>query len=123
MGLPTTPDVESPVAYYGDETASPTTTITRKTVPGGAKALEIGLFQTTGTATTAKFLYLAVNALSDAEETAMLANPATRICIPAGRFEKFVFPVSDPLTRYAFTTDAATETAGSRCIQRIGSLL
>ncbi len=123
MGLPVTPDAEAPVAYYGDETASPTTTITRKSVPGGAKTLEIGLFQTTGTVTTAKFLYVVFNAISDAEEAAMLANPATRVCIPAGRFEKFMFPTTDPLTRYAFASDVATETAGSRCIQRIGSLL
>lgn len=123
MGLPVTPDAEAPVAYYGDETASPTTTITRKTIPGGAKTLEIGLFQTTGTVTTAKFLYLVVNALSDAEETAMLANPSTRLCIPTGKFDRLIFPTNNPLTRYAFTTDVATETAGSKVIQRIGSLL
>lgn len=123
MGLPVTPDAESPAAYYGDETASPTTTRTTKTVPGGAKALEIGLFQTTGTVTTAKFLYVCFNALSDSEAAAMLANVATRVCIPAGKMEKFVFPTTDPLTRYDFATDAATETAGSKCIQRIGSLL
>lgn len=123
MGLPTTPDAESPVAYYGDETASPTTTVTRKAVPAGAKTLELGIFQTTAAVTTAKFLYVAFNALSNSEEDAMLANPSTRMCIPAEKFEKFVFPVNDPLTRYAFVTDVATETAGSKCIQRIGSLL
>lgn len=123
MGIPVTPDAESPAAFYSDETASPTTTITRKSVPGGARMLEIGLFQTTGTATTAKFLYVVVNAISDAEEAAMLANVTTRITIPAGQWERLVFPTAEPLTRYAFATDAATETAGSRCLQRIGSLL
>jgi hypothetical protein len=123
MGLPVTPDAESPAAYYGDETASPTTTRTTKTIPGGAKALEIGLFPTTASATTARFLFVCFNALSDSEAASMLANVGSRVCIPAGKMEKFVFPTADPLIRYDFTTDAASETAGSKCIQRIGSLL
>lgn len=123
MPIPVTPDAEAPAAYYCDETAGPTTTITRKTVPGGAACLEIGLFQTTGTVTTAKFLFVVFNAIGDAEETTMLANPSTRLCIPTGKFERLLFSVDDPLLRYAFASDAAAETAGSKCIQRIGSLL
>lgn len=123
MPIPVTPDAEAPLAYYGDETSGPTTTATRKTVPSGAACLEIGLFPTTGTATTAKFLFVVVNAESDSEENDMLADPKSRLCIPTGKFERLLFSADDPLTRYAFTTDVAAESAGSKCIQRIGSLL
>lgn len=123
MGLPVTPEDQKPAAFYNDLTDGQTTTITRKSVPGGATSIELGLFPTTGTATTAKFLFVVFNALSDSEEDNLIANNATRFVIPAGMFQRFTFPPDDPCTRYAFRTEAATETAGSRTIQRIGSLL
>lgn len=123
MGLPVTPDDQKPAAYYNDLTDGQNTTITRKAVPGGAISIEIGMFPTTGVATTAKFVFVVFNALSDAEEDVMIATNSTRFLIPTGEFQKFTFPATDPCTRYAFRTDAATETAGSRIIQRIGSLL
>lgn len=122
-GYPVLTGDQQAAAVYSDETASPTTTVNRKSVPSGASFIELGLFPTTANAATAKFLYVAVNALSDSEEDYMLSNPSTRICIPAGEFQRIMAPDSDPITRYAFTTDAAAETAGSKCIQRIGSLL
>lgn len=121
MGIPVTPDDQKPLAYYADENTGVTTTIVRKQVPGGALSLQLGLYPTTGTATTAKWVFVAVNALSDSEEAYMLATPGARIAIPAGDLQTLSFPAADPLLRYAFMTDAATETAGSRLIQRIGS--
>lgn len=117
-----TPD-ERPAAVYCDETANLTTTIVRKTVVGGGSFVEIGMFPTTGTATTAKFVFVCFNALSDSEEVALLANPSTRFCIPAGEVQKFVFEVTNPCTRYAMVSDAGAETAGSKTVQRIGSLI
>lgn len=123
MGLPVTPDDQKPAAFYNDINDGVTTTVARKSIPAGALSIELGLFQTTGTATTAKFVFVVFNAMSDSEEDAMIANNSTRFLIPTGQFQKFTFPAADPCLRYAFRTDAATETAGSRLIQRIGSLL
>lgn len=123
MGLPVNPPDMRPAAVYCDETTNLTTSIVRKTVPGGASFVELGLFATTGSAPTAKFLYICFNALSDSEETAMLGNPSSRFCIPVGDVQKFIFEASDPCLRYAMTTDAAAEAAGSKTVQRIGSLV
>lgn len=120
-GYPVLTGDQQASAVYSDETASPTTTATRKTVPGGASFIELGIFQSGASATTAKFLFVAVNAISDSEEDYMLAAPSARICIPSGEFQRIMFPKDDPCLRYAFTTDAATETNGSKCVQRIGS--
>lgn len=122
-GYPVITGDQQAAAIYSDETASPTTTVTRKQVPGGASFIELGLFQSGPSAPTAKFIYVAVNALSNSEEDYMLSTPATRIAIPVGEFQRIMFPDSDPCLRYAFATDVATETNGSKCIQRIGSLL
>lgn len=122
-GYPVLTGDEQPAAVYNDENASPTTTTVRKQVPGGASFIEIGLFQSAANAPTAKFLFLVVNALSDSEEDYMLSNAATRICIPVGEFQRVMFPNDAPCTRYAFRTDAAAESVGSKCIQRVGSLL
>lgn len=122
-GYPVLTGDEQASAVYSDETASPTTTVTRKSVPGGASFVELGLFQSGASAPTAKFIYVAVNALSDSEEDYMLSTPSARICIPVGEFQRIMFPANDPCLRYAFSTDAATETNGSKCIQRIGSLV
>lgn len=123
MGIPTTPDDQKAAAYYFDETTGLTTTVVRKAVPGGAMSLEIGHYQTTGTVSTAKLLYVAFNALSDSEEDNMLASVGQRAVIPTGQTRKFLFPAAAPLTRYCMKTDAATETAGSIVIQAIGSAL
>lgn len=122
-GYPVLTGDQQAAAVYSDETASPTTTVTRKAVPGGASFVELGIFQSGVSAPTAKFLYVAVNALSDSEEDYMLSTPSTRICIPVGEFQRIMAPDSDPITRYGFTTDAAAESNGSKCIQRIGSLV
>lgn len=123
MGLPVTPDDQKPAAYYNDIQDGQNTTATRKAVPGGALSIEIGMFPTSANPTTAKFVFVVFNALSDAEEDVMLATNSTRFLIPTGEFQRFTFPPDDPCRRYAFRTDAATETNGSRIIQRIGSLL
>lgn len=122
-GYPVLSGDQQAAAVYNDETTSPTTTVTRKSVPGGASFVELGLFPSTASAATAKFLFVAVNALSDSEEDYMLANASTRICIPVGEVQRIMFPDSDPCTRYAFTTDAAAESVGSKCIQRVGGLV
>ena len=122
-GYPVLTADQQSAAVYSDETASPTTTTTRKAIPGGASFVELGIFGSSASNPTAKFLYVAVNALSDSEEDYMLATPSARLCIPAGEFQRIMFPVSDPCLRYAFATDAATETNGSKCIQRIGSIV
>lgn len=121
MGIPVTPDDQKPLAYYADENTGVTTTIVRKSVPGGALSLQIGLFANAASAPTAKWLFVAVNALSDSEEAYMLATPGARLAIPVGELQPLQFPAADPLLRYAFTTDAATESVGNRVIQRIGS--
>lgn len=123
MGLPVNPPDMKPAAVFCDETNGLTTTIVRKTVPGGASFVELGLFASTGSAPTAKFLYVCFNALSDSEEAAMLANPSSRFCIPVGEVQKFLFEASDPCLRYAMATDAATESVGSKVVQRVGSLV
>lgn len=122
-GYPVLTGDQQAAAVYSDETASPTTAATRKAIPGGASFIELGIFPSGASATTAKFLYVAVNALSDSEEDYMLANASTRIAIPTGEIQRVMFPAADPCLRYAFTTDAATETNGSKCIQRVGSLV
>lgn len=121
MGLPVTPDDQKPLAYYADETTGVTTTIVRKAVPGGALSLQIGLFANAANAPTAKWLFVAVNAMSDSEEAYMLATPGARIAVPVGDLQPLHFPLTDPLLRYAFCTDAAAEANGNRVIQRIGS--
>lgn len=121
MGLPVNPPDMRPAAVYCDETANLTTSIVRKTVPGGGAFVELGLFASTASAPTAKFLYVCFNALSDSEEAAMLANPSSRFCIPVGEAQKFIFEASDPCLRYAMQTDAAAESVGSKVVQRIGS--
>lgn len=122
-GYPVLTGDQQSAAVYSDETTSPTTTVTRKAVPGGASFIELGIFASGASAPTAKFLYVVVNAASNSEEDYMLSKPSTRIAIPAGEFQRIMFPDSDVCLRYAFTTDAATETNGSKCIQRIGGLV
>lgn len=120
-GYPMLIGEEQPSAVYNDETNNATNTIVRKSIPGGASFVELGMYPGTN-APTARFLYVVVNALSDAEETFMLDNPSTRICIPLGEMQRITFPDSDPLTRYAFKTDVA-ETGNNKVVQRVGSLL
>lgn len=120
MGLPTTPDDQKPLAYYTDETVDAATAITRKQVPGGALSLQIGMYANAANPPTAKWLFLAVNALSDSEEAYMLSTPGARLAIPVGETQQISFPLTDPLTRYAFCADSAA-TVGNRVIQRIGS--
>lgn len=119
----TAPLDQQSAAYYFDETTGLTTSIVRKQVPGGAISIELGLYPTTSSPTTARFLYVCFNAVSDSEEANMLATVGQRAVIPAGFSMKFTFDPKTPLTRYAMRTDAAAETNGSIAIQSIGSLL
>lgn len=122
-GFPVLAGDEQGAAVYNDETSSPTTVITRKSVPAGASYVELGLFPSTNSAPTAKFLFVVVNAASDSEEDFLIATPSARICIPVGEMQRIMFPESDPCTRYAFASDAATESVGTKCIQRVGGLV
>lgn len=123
------PTVQTAVAAWtNDANVDVTTTVVRKTVPGGAAFLDIGLMRKVAAVPTALYLYVAINAVSDAEETAILAAAGPqRIEIPFGAtlrdMQRIMAPGSEPITRYAFCTDAATESVGNRVVQRIGGLL
>lgn len=126
MPLPTT--AQAPAAWYSDGNTNVTTTVVRKSVAGGAAFLDIGLFKNQAAAATAVWLYVAINAMSNSEEDLILASAGPqRLEIPVGStladMQRIQAPTNDPITRYAFRTDAAAESVGNRVVQRIGSLL
>lgn len=122
MPIPTESDL--PLDWYSDSSTGVTSTLAagnRKKVPAGALQMQIGLFPTTANPSTARTLFVALNALSDSEEDQILSGALSgRIEIPAGFWEVLKFDPTNPLLRYAIATDAATETNGGRVIQRIG---
>lgn len=127
------PTVEQAQAgWFSDENTGVTTTAVRKTVPGGAAYLDICLFSSTATPSTALWLFIALNADSNSHEDDILAGASPsaiqqRIRLPRGLTNadmlRVVHPNGDPITRYAFRTDAATESVGNIVVQRVGSLL
>ncbi len=114
---------ERPAAIYTDETSGLTTTVVRKTVPGGAKQISIGLFPSTKAAADAALLYFVPNAFSNSDEDAKLAAPGLRYTIPVGFMQTFYFPDDAPLLRYAITSNVASETIGNVCLQIVGNEL
>ena len=122
-GFPVLTGEQQAAAYYSDESSGVTTTTVRKSVPGGATSIELGLFSSTSTSASARFLYVAYGAISDSEEDYMLATPGLRDVIPLGEVKRVDFPESDPCLRYAIKTDAATESNGNLVTHTIGSLV
>lgn len=126
MAKPMPTSEQAQADWTHDETANVTTTVVRKSVPSGASFVDIGLFKSTASAATALWLYVAVNALSNAEEDTILANPGPqRLRIPIGTSLRDMCRLQSdvPITRYAFRTDAVAESVGNVVIQHIGSAL
>jgi hypothetical protein len=115
------PDVRSAEQVYMNrqrfETDNQSTTITTKTLAVGATLVEFCYLQGSGAAATGRFLYIVLNAISDADAAFRLATPGCRSLVALGDTQEF--RTVTPVTRIDYVTDIA-ETGTSKILLKIG---
>ena len=99
-----------------------TTTRQTITIADPAATLRIGL-SLTGASSTAKVLYVVLNATSDPDAVVKLALSGQRFVIPIGESRDFAFGPNSLLTRIDLQSDAASEAGSTLTTMEYGALI
>ena len=107
-----------PYQQYVDEVANISTTPVKRGLGLGRSFVEISYKQGNGAASTGKFLYVVINALSDADAAVKLTVVGVRYVIPLG--ESLKIQSVSKITRIDLVADTA-ETGTTKTIINSGA--
>lgn len=102
------------IANLTDSRASVTEGTNKITIPTGLTVLDVEFYDD-GSAAADK-LYLAFNAVDDADGSYMLGTAGERAVVTLGRVKRYRFAASAPCVRIDLKSDAATETGATLVI-------